>query len=212
MAYPAYLRERARELRVSKKLSLNEIAERLALPKTTVHYWIKDLPLGRERRWSVGHKKGNLAMRGKWQRLRDEAYAEGQAEYEQLVRLPTFRDFVTLYVAEGYKRSRNTVSICNSDATIVGLGMRWLRQLSPRVPVISVQYHRDQDPAELQTFWGNVASVDPSTVRLQPKSNSGELRGRVWRCANGGAAVTVYDTYLRSRLQAWMDRVHESWV
>jgi transcriptional regulator with XRE-family HTH domain len=36
MAYPAYLRERARELRVTKKLSLNEFAERLALRKTTV--------------------------------------------------------------------------------------------------------------------------------------------------------------------------------
>jgi hypothetical protein len=37
MAYPGHLRERARELRVTKKLSLDEIAERLALPKTTVY-------------------------------------------------------------------------------------------------------------------------------------------------------------------------------
>ena len=44
MAYPTYLREKARELRVKRKLSLLEIAERLALPKTTVFYWIRDLP------------------------------------------------------------------------------------------------------------------------------------------------------------------------
>jgi predicted DNA-binding transcriptional regulator AlpA len=50
MAYPAYVRERARELRTTKHLSLNEIAERLALPKTTVYDWINDLPLGRARR------------------------------------------------------------------------------------------------------------------------------------------------------------------
>jgi transcriptional regulator with XRE-family HTH domain len=36
MAYPAYVREKARELRIERKLSLLEIAERLALPKTTV--------------------------------------------------------------------------------------------------------------------------------------------------------------------------------
>jgi transcriptional regulator with XRE-family HTH domain len=36
MTYPAYLRERARELRTTKQLSLDEIAERLALPKTIV--------------------------------------------------------------------------------------------------------------------------------------------------------------------------------
>jgi hypothetical protein len=62
MAYPAYLRARARELRITKRLPLNELAERLALPKTTVYYWIKDLPLGRERRASPGQRKGNLAM------------------------------------------------------------------------------------------------------------------------------------------------------
>jgi transposase-like protein len=49
MAYPDYVRERARQLRVEKKLSLDEIAERLALPKTMVYYWVKDLPLQRPR-------------------------------------------------------------------------------------------------------------------------------------------------------------------
>jgi hypothetical protein len=44
MAHPAYLREKAREPRVNKKLSLLEIAERLSLPKTTIFYWIRDLP------------------------------------------------------------------------------------------------------------------------------------------------------------------------
>jgi transcriptional regulator with XRE-family HTH domain len=34
MAHPAYLREKARELRIKQKLSLLEIAERLACPKT----------------------------------------------------------------------------------------------------------------------------------------------------------------------------------
>jgi transcriptional regulator with XRE-family HTH domain len=66
MAYPAYIRERARQLRVEKKLTLDEIAERLALPKTTVFYWIKDLPLERARQengWpEAARRKGNLAM------------------------------------------------------------------------------------------------------------------------------------------------------
>jgi transcriptional regulator with XRE-family HTH domain len=78
MAYPAYLRERARELRTTKHLSLDEIAERLALPKTTVYCWIVDLPLGRPRREN-GHK-GNLAMQAKYRRLREDAYAQGWAD------------------------------------------------------------------------------------------------------------------------------------
>jgi hypothetical protein len=46
MTYPLYLKERARWLRITKRLSLDEIAERLALPKTNLYYWIRDLPLG----------------------------------------------------------------------------------------------------------------------------------------------------------------------
>ena len=36
MTYPPYLREKARCLRTERKMSLDEIAERLALGKTTV--------------------------------------------------------------------------------------------------------------------------------------------------------------------------------
>jgi hypothetical protein len=211
VAYPPYLRERARELRVTKHLSLDEIAERLALPKTTVYYWIKDLPLGRDRKSTPGQHKGNRAMQSKYRKLRSDAYAQGVAEWDELITLPTFRDFVILYIAEGYKRSRNTASICNSDPAIVTLGITWFRRLSSRTPVVGVQYHRDQDEEMLRAFWGEALAVDPATVRLQPKGNSGQLRKRVWRCAHGVAAVTVYDTHLRSRLQAWMDRIHDSW-
>jgi transposase len=45
MAYPAYVREKARKLRVEKHLSIDEIAERLVLPKTTIYGWVRDLPL-----------------------------------------------------------------------------------------------------------------------------------------------------------------------
>ena len=49
-----YVREKARSLRVEKHLSLDEIAARLSLPKTTVYYWVRDLPLGRPRRENGG--------------------------------------------------------------------------------------------------------------------------------------------------------------
>ena len=115
MAYPAYVREKARKLRVEKHLSIDEIAERLALPKTTIYYWVRDLPLGRPRRANPGQRKGNRAMRAKYRLRRAAAYAQGRLDFERFARDPTFRDFVCLYMAEGYKRSRNTVAVCNSD-------------------------------------------------------------------------------------------------
>jgi hypothetical protein len=54
---------------------------------------------------------GNKAMQAKYKRLREEAYELGRWEFERLARLPMFRDFVCLYIAEGYKKDRNTVSV-----------------------------------------------------------------------------------------------------
>jgi hypothetical protein len=60
-------------------------------------------------------------MQKKHRRPREAAYQQGRAEYDELVLVPTFRDFVVLYIAEGYKRSRNTLSISNSDPAVIAV-------------------------------------------------------------------------------------------
>ena len=40
--YPPYLREKARQLRRERKLTIDQLAECLALPRTTVYYWVRD--------------------------------------------------------------------------------------------------------------------------------------------------------------------------
>jgi transcriptional regulator with XRE-family HTH domain len=211
MSYPTYLRERARDLRVAKRLSLDEIAERLALPKTTVYYWIRDLPLARARHWSVGQRKGNRSMQNKWRLLREAAYAQGLTEYDELIKLPTFRDFLALYIAEGFKRCRNVVSIANSDERVVALARGWLRALSRRKLTFSVQYHADQNLDEIRMFCGDQLGIDGPPIRLLRKTNSGQLRGRSWRSVHGVLTVATNDTYLRARLQAWIDRIRDEW-
>lgn len=194
---------------MAKKLSLDEIAARLALPKTTVYYWIRDLPLGRERRENP--HVGTRRMQAKYRRLREEAYARGLMEYDELMRLPIFRDFVVLYIAEGYKRDRNRVAVANSDERVIAMAARWLASLTPRRIEYSVQYHADQRPRELRKFWGAVLGVDGSEITLLRKSNSGRLNGRRWRCAHGVLSMRVSDTLLRARLQAWIDRIRQDW-
>jgi hypothetical protein len=213
MAHPAYSRDKARELRVERRLSIVEIAERLALPKTTVFYWVRDIPLQRPRRANPGQRKGNRGMRRKYRELREAAYAEGRESFQTLCASdPTFRDFVCMYVGEGYKRSRNAVQISNSDPRVIVLATRWLRALSGKKLRISVQYQLDQDPEKLSEFWASTLDVDHTDIRMQPKRNSGRLGGRTWRCKHGVIAVGIWDTLLRARLQAWMDCLQEQWL
>ena len=163
MAYPEYLRLRARELRLEKRLTLDELVERLVLPRTTVYEWIKDLPLGKPRS-TAGQAKRVAAMQAKYRRLREEAYAQGVAEFDTLAADRTFRDFVVLYIAEGSKRDRNCVAICNSDGAVMAVAHRWVLRLSSKRLGYAVRYHADQDLDELRSYWGETLGIDGSRL------------------------------------------------
>ena len=150
-------------------------------------------------------------MLAKHRRLRQEAYQLGYWEFSRLLVHSTFRDFVALYIAEGYQRNRNTVAICNSDAAVMKIGTLWMRRFSRRL-VYSVQFHEDQDLKEVTRYWAEALEIPATEIRLQRKSNSGQLGGRVWRSRYGVIAVRAGDTLFRARLQGWMDRLHEEWV
>src|SRR5690242_18283170 len=132
MAHPFYLREKARSLRAERRLTIDELAERLALPRSTIYQWVRDMPIpgsGPGTGWPENaQRKGTRAMKRKYRLLREAAYQEGIEGYDALAAEPTFRDFVCLYMAEGHKRSRHTVAIANSDTTMMVLVTRWLRR------------------------------------------------------------------------------------
>ncbi len=204
-------------MRVERRLSLDEIADRLALGKTTVWYWIKDLPDPEiKHRETPGRRRARAAAaaanRARFMAIRDAAYQQGWNEFAILDAEPGFRDFVCMYIGEGYKRSRNVVSISNSDPVVVLLADRWIRRLARNKLIYSLQYHADQDPDDLIRYWSQYLGADEAAFTLQRKSNSGQLAGRQWRSKFGVLTVTSNDTRLRARLQAWIDRVKEGWL
>jgi hypothetical protein len=215
MAHARYLREKARSMRLQRKLSIDELAERLALPRSTIYYWVRDLPIpgsGSGGEWpESARRKGTLAMQRKYRLLREEAYRQGERQYDELVADPTFRDFVCLYIAEGYKRGKNTVSFCNSDPAVMRVGALWIGRLSDKTPEFAIQYHADQDLGQLRGFWSATLAIEEPAIKLLRKSNSNQLTGRCWRSRRGVLQVRVHDTLLRARLQAWMDRLRSEW-
>ena len=211
LAYPAYIREKAREIRIEERLTLDELADRMAAPRSTVYYWVRDLPIGQTEKRTVAARRAGEVTRRVHQRRRAAAYRQGEEEFPTLIVEPTFRDFVCMYIGEGYKRDRNVVSICNSDPTVVRLGSIWIRRLASNPVVYSFQHHADQDPDVLRAYWANVVDAEASAIKFQRKSNSGGLAGRKWRSRYGVLQVRTPDTYLRARIQAWMDCLRAEW-
>jgi hypothetical protein len=215
MAHAQYLREKARSMRLERRLTIDELAERLALPRATIYYWVRDLPIpgsGSGGGWpEAARRKGNRAMQRKYRLLREEAYREGEREFDLLATEPTFRDFVCLYIAEGSKRNRNRVALCNSDPAAIQMATSWMRRMTDKPLKFAIQHHADQDLHELSKFWSGALDIEPSAIRLLRKSNSSQLAGRVWRSRYGVMSVWVDDTAFHARMSAWMDRLRNDW-
>jgi AcrR family transcriptional regulator len=208
------MREKARQLRREEELTIDEIAERLGVSRTTVYFWVGDMPRPARcrSRNGAGHALGNTAMQAKYRRLREEAYEEGRVGFETMLQEAGFVDFVSLFIAEGYKRNRNVVSVSNSDPAVIAIANRWIRRLSKNKPTYWVQYHADQDLPTIQRYWAAVVRTSPDEIRLQRKSNSNQLKGRKWRSEHGVLTVATSDTYFRARLQAWVDLLRQRWL
>jgi len=206
-----HLRDKAIELRTKHNMTLEDIVERLALPKTTIYYWIKDLPIPRTEKQSEAQLARAAQVKQKYALLREAAYQEGVAQAPELLKEPTFRDFVVLYMAEGAKTQRNRLAFVNSDARMVKLAHSWLKRLSNRAFFYALQYHADHDVDELKQYWAEMLNISPDKIYASRKSNSNELSGRHFRSVHGLLSVETGDTYLYAKMQAWMDIVKSQW-
>ncbi len=206
-----HLRKKAIVLRSERAMTLDEIVDCLSLPKTTVYSWIKDIPIPQTEKQTAAQRQKAQKVREKYAALRDAAYQQGWNEAPTLLQDLSFRDFVVLYMAEGFKRNRNSVAFCNSNAEMICLAHRWIVKLTCNKIDYQLQCHVDHDEAELQAYWGKLLSVTPSDIKVIRKSNSGKLSGRQFRSVYGVFTVRTGDTYLRTRLEAWMNYVKAQW-
>jgi hypothetical protein len=63
VTHPAYIREKARQMRIEKDLTIDEIAERLAISRQTIFYCVRDARLKKPRRTTAGQRMCNKATR-----------------------------------------------------------------------------------------------------------------------------------------------------
>jgi hypothetical protein len=205
MAHSTYLRQMARLLRVEQRLTVDQLAARLALPRSTVYYWVRDLPLHERERDGAGVGERASAATG------DTAYEDALRSFDDLAAQPTFRDFVCLYIARGCMRERAKVSLSDSDPAVMRLVNRWMLRLSDKSPLLSVRYEPGQSLTELRRFWSGIVGVQARTIRVHEEADRAVARHAARRASHGVLTAAVEDALLSARLQAWMRRMREPW-
>lgn len=212
---PDYVKEKAIKLRVEKKLTDSEIAEMLSVSIGKVSEWLKDYPARpREKVRTPAQLDADQLARDRAAAKRQEAYDEGWEQAPELFKDIVFHHFICMYLAEGYKKSRNDVAIANSDPDIMTMAHYFMKLYANPENTMEyrIQIHIDQDEDEIKQFWGDLMDICPDEVKTMRKSNSGKLSGRNWCSQYGVLTIRIGDTTFRSKLEAWIDYLKKQWL
>jgi hypothetical protein len=208
----SHLINKARKLRKKNK-SIDDISKMLNKSRSTVYYWVRDIKLERPtEKQSIAQKTGTLAMVRKYKYLRENAYNEFADQAEELLDNTDLRDFILLYMCEGYRKNRNSVSICNSNTNMMRFVNNIIQKYSNNKISYRLQMHIDQDEVTLKNHWAKALDISYNDIIVARKSNSNQLTGRNWASRYGILTIRTSDTYFRSKIQALIDFINNSWA
>lgn len=212
-----HLREKAVNLRVNGH-SINDICAMLNKGKGTVWYWIRGVKIQKVNIFLANAKNRNKqaqikaarATRKKFRQLHEQAKQRAKDRWLELQQNVDFRAFIMLYWCEGYKRTKHAVSVSNSNIVLLKLAKFWIEKFSNKKAVARLQIHADQNEPTIRSFWQNQLNI--SDVKIMRKSNSGKMKGRNWNSKYGVCTISIYDAYLKTEIDTWIDLLHQEIV
>lgn len=160
------LRERAVALRREKSMSYSEIRKRLGVSKSTLSYWLKDMPLSEQRIRDLRHagwERGEVAreryrntMRRKKDASEQVIYLQKKEEVNNLSREALFSAGLMLYAAEGAKTRMNRLALANTDPRIIRFFIWWLNEffgVSRDMVRVELHLYESMEVEKEMKFW-----------------------------------------------------------
>jgi len=218
------LREQAIKLRLEKELSYGEIRRRLSVPKSTLSYWLSEIPLSKERILKLrrqGRKKAEIkiekfraTMREKRRIKEQEVYNKYQKKFTKLSKNTIFVAGLMLYLGEGDKKNYSRISLANTDPKIIKFFSKWVVNFfDVDKEKIRIQLHlyENMDIEKEKEFWENELGLSknqfykPSIRKLEKASFSYRESFRHGTCAIYVLGVKKKQELMMA-IQAFLDR------
>lgn len=163
-------RTRAVELRRKGK-SYSEIKEIMRVSKSSLSLWLRNIPLTEEQIKKIeGNKERAIerfreTMRLKREKRLLEYYKKQKKSWLPLSEREFFLAGLFLYWGEGNKASRHTISISNTDPTMLVFSLMWMEK-SLKIPKESIkaalQLYSDMDVEEAMDYWSYILGIPKS--------------------------------------------------
>lgn len=181
-------RELAVHLRNVERLSYSAISQRIKVPKSTLSYWLKDLPLSEKEikeLQKLSWKKGEAAREKYRNTMRERKEARNASLYREIASevLPlTNRDLyiagLMLYVGEGDKRNLHRIALANADPEVVRFFTIWLQKILkiPRVKIkFGLHLYSNMNIAKEAKFWQDTLGFEKASFykhQVRPVSSA----------------------------------------
>jgi transcriptional regulator with XRE-family HTH domain len=201
-------REVVRRLRREEGMALNAIAALVGVSKSSVSRWVRDIELRPDQHAALRllNPRYNAQLRGQGGRQRSARASRlaAQEHGREFARRgdPLHLEGCMLYWAEGAK-ARNAAVFVNSDADMVELFLRFLRECygvpDDRV-AFSVNCHvgEGQDASEVTCWWLRRLGLPETCARAatvnRPSAASRRRRGQT--LPHGTARLAVHSTFI----------------
>jgi transcriptional regulator with XRE-family HTH domain len=159
--------ERARELR-AQSWTLDEIAEELAVSKSSVSLWVRDVEFEPRGRATPYYRNGH-PMRARKAADIEAARSAGLERIGELGERDLMIAGVMRYAGEGSKRAGSVV-LANSDPRMIRLHLRWLRTffaVEERRLRLRLYLHEGLDLGDAQKHWAALTGI-PTDQHYKP--------------------------------------------
>jgi transposase-like protein len=202
------LKQLAIRLRTEQEMSYDGIRKELGVAKSTLHSWLKNFPLSRERilelrrtAWKKNEAKIELyrtTMAERREARKQKVYEAYRERFQDIPEDSFFIAGLMLYLAEGAKADDYNICVANTDLRVIRFFAMWLSKyfgIFQKDLRVQLHLYPDMDISKEILFWktglgfGDHQFYRPEMRKLQKNSFSYRESFRHGTCSLGVCRV-----------------------
>jgi hypothetical protein len=209
------LRLRAIQLRESG-FSYTEILKEIKVPKSTLAYWVKGIPLDDQQesllksrmieRQKRGRFSTSIALRARKVYRDKMAYDDAEKEFNTWKGETAFMAGISLYWAHGGKKSGYFQFISNDNEMLVFM-VKWIRKylgISKKDLIFRLFIHEPNKAQNIEDFWSKSLSVPKDRLKITKVGGRGMHKNPQYK---GSCMVAVTPISVLRKVLAWQNQL-----
>lgn len=215
--------KRAQALILRKKeLSYSQIKKELNVSKSTLSYWLRGLPLSKERINALGANNEKRIERYREtrrktseERLR-KTYIEQKRKVFPLTKRDIFIGGLFLYWGEGSKSKPTDLFISNTHPSVINFFIKWMKVVFkiPRNSIrLRMHFYEDMDIKKETAFWAKTLNVsEDQFVKPYIKKTSSLRINEKGSFGHGTCNAGIYDARLHEKVLMAIRTVSDKYI